>query len=131
LTPEPVPGLRSFKLRWRDARVRVVPLRGLDGAPFTGPGVDLLGDDAARAFALAAPMEAWLRAREPGLTLRSLGTDLVQGRVLVSFDDPHGVTEKPVALRIVAPDSSALLDAAQELVAFLERMARDRLTKRV
>lgn len=92
--------------------------------------MDVRGEAAAALFALAAPMEAWLRAREPGLLLRSLGADLDAGRVLVSFDDPHGAANKPVALRIVAPDSGPLLDAAKPLVAALGAIAMRALEAR-
>ena len=34
---------------------RIVPARDASGCPFAGPGVDLVGDEAAAAFALAAP----------------------------------------------------------------------------
>lgn len=122
--------IRSFKLRYRDRHVRIVPKRDLAGRPFAGPGVDVHGAEAARVFELAAPMEAWLRAREPGLKLRSLSADLDAGRVLVSFDDPHGVNDKPVALRIVAPDSSALLDAAKPLLEALVALATNALRAR-
>ncbi len=110
--------------------MRVVPERGRDGAPFDGPGVDVFGDDAARAFALAEPLEAWLRAREPGLVLRSLSAELASGRFLISFDDPHRVSDKPVALRIVTPDSTPLLEAARALVGFLDGAAEQRLARR-
>lgn len=88
------------------------------------------GIEATRIFGLAAPMEGWLFAREPGLKLRSLSADLDAGRVLVSFDDPHGVNDKPVALRIVAPDSGALLDAAKPLVEALAVIATNALRAR-
>ena len=88
------------------------------------------GIEATRVFHLAAPMEAWLRAREPGLKLRSLSVDLEAGRVLVSFDDPHGVNDKPMALRIVAPDSSELLDAAKPLIELLDVLATKALRAR-
>ncbi|CAN5426803.1 hypothetical protein BH09MYX1_BH09MYX1_34410 [soil metagenome] len=131
--------IRSFKLRYLDHHVRVVPTWDLAGAPFSGPGVDVLGDDAKRAFILAKPIEDWLRAREPGLALRSLSADISLGRFLVSFDDLHIVAKanagtslagKPVALRIVPPDSSELLDAAKPLVAALEVLAKSALERR-
>ena len=55
--------LRSFKLRLRDSHVRVVPKTDARGCPFSGPGADLFGADAAEAFRLAAPLCDLLIAR--------------------------------------------------------------------
>ena len=122
--------LRSFKLRFRDEHVRIVPATDAGGCPFLGPGVDLRGAAALRAFELAEPMLAWLRAREPGIALRSLSVDLPRGRVLVSFEDAHGVSVKPMVLRVDAPESGELLDAAAPLVSRLEADATEALARR-
>lgn len=121
---------RSFKLRFRDGHVRIVPDSDASGCPFLGPGVDLFGADALRAFELAEPMLAWLRAREPGIALRSLSVDVTRGRVLVSFEDAHGVSGKPMVLRVDAPESGELLEAAGPLMAFLVIHAAEALARR-
>jgi hypothetical protein len=122
--------LRSFKLRFRDRHVRIVPAVGVDGCPFSGPGVDLLGPAALSALDLAEPMLAWLRAREPGIALRSLSVDVARGRVLVSFEDAHGTSGKPMVLRVDAPESGELLDAAVPLVEHLAHQAAEALARR-
>ncbi|HEX7600725.1 MAG TPA: hypothetical protein VF316_03930 [Polyangiaceae bacterium] len=122
--------LRSFKLRFRDGHVRIAPATGVDGRPFLGPGVDLHGEAALRAFELAEPMLAWLRAREPGIALRSLSVDLFRGRALVSFEDAHAVSGKPMVLRVDPPESGELVDAAAPLVGYLVLQATDALARR-
>jgi len=47
--------LASFKLQFAERRARIVPTSDASGCPFAGPGVDLIGDEAAAAFALAVP----------------------------------------------------------------------------
>lgn len=122
--------LRSFKLRFRDQRVRIVPATDASGRPFLGPGVDLLGTPALEAFTRAEPMLAWLRAREPGIELRSLSVDMPRERVLVSFEDAHGVSAKPMVLRVDAPESGELLLAAAPLTHYLELQAQGVLARR-
>ena len=122
--------LRSFKLRFRDGHVRIAPATDAGGSPFLGPGVDLFGAAAMRAFELAEPMLAWLRAREPGIALRSMSVDVPRGRVLVSFEDAHGVSGKPMVLRVDAPESGELLEAAAPVVAYLVLQAQDALARR-
>jgi len=122
--------LRSFKLRFRDGHARIVPATQTDGCPFLGPGVDLSGPAALLAFELAEPMLAWLRAREPGIALRSLSVDVPRGRVLVSFEDAHGGSGKPMVLRVDAPESGELLDAAAPLMRYLVVQATDALARR-
>lgn len=122
--------VRSFKLRFRDRHVRIVPATDAGGCPFSGPGVDLLGPAALRAFELAEPMLGWLRAREPGIALRSLSVDVPRGRVLVSFEDAHGTSGKPMVLRVDAPESGELLDAATPLVEHLALQAAEALARR-
>lgn len=80
---------------------------------FTGPGVDLRGDDAERAMASAKPIEAWLLAREPGVVLRSLSIDRAKMRVLVTLE-ATSPGERPRVIRFDPPHANELVDAARE-----------------
>ncbi|HSQ64507.1 MAG TPA: hypothetical protein VLM85_14885 [Polyangiaceae bacterium] len=123
--------LASFKLRFADDHVRIVPAEGLDGRPFHGPGVDLRGEDARTCFDLARPMVDWLLARQAGVVLRALSVDLRSRRVLVSFDDAHAPAgTPPMALRIEAAESGELLDMAAALLLRLGRVAAGALRRR-
>jgi hypothetical protein len=118
--------LASFKLRFHDAHVRVMPAR------FAGPGVDVRGEDARRCFELAKDMIAWLLARQPSVTLRALSVDFGKQRVLVSFEDAHatGVALRPMVLRIDPPESTELIERAAPLTAHLVKLAREAISKR-
>lgn len=118
--------LASFKLRFHDVHVRIVP------AGCGGPGVDVRTEDAKRCFDLAKEMVAWLLARQPSVTLRALSVDFAKRRVLVSFEDAHalGATPRPMVLRIDPPESNELLERAAPLVAHLTELARVALEKR-
>lgn len=118
--------IASFKINAREHRVRVVPERGEDGCPFEGPGVDLLGDEARTVIARAAPMLAWLRAREPDVDLRSLSVDLRKQRVLVTAGDGA----KPRVIRIDPPASIELIDEARTLLDHLGSAVLGPLRKR-
>jgi hypothetical protein len=111
--------LASYKLRIRDRHVRAVPATNPDGSPFTGPGVDLRGEDADRAIAAAAPIFAWLEAREPGVRVRSISVRTSEPRVLISLesDTPDG---RPRALRFEPPSSFELRDAGRDAEAAIE-----------
>ncbi len=112
--------LASFKLRFHEDHIRILP------ADFTGPGVDVRGPEARRAFDLAAPMIAWLLAREPSVKLRALSADLATRRILVSFEDLHETATRgprPMVLRIDPPESSELFDRAAPLVVRLGELA--------
>lgn len=113
--------IASFKLRFFDAHVRIGLVSG-------EPGVDLRGDEAEAAFAAAAPMIAWLLAREPGARLRTLSLDLATGRVLVTIDAGDGA--RPRALRVDAPASQELVDAAADVVHHLTARAVEKLARR-
>lgn len=123
--------LRSFKLQLALARIRIVPDVDLDGCAFAGPGVDVIGDAARTLFPLADPLVDWLRAREPGVAVRSMSCDLTTGRVLVTYV-PEGAPPdtRPYVLRIQGPGSIELLDLARPLVARLNDAARAGLAKR-
>jgi hypothetical protein len=103
-----------------------VPSLGLDGCAFTGPGVDLRGEDADRAIAAAAPIEAWLAAREPGITLRSLSVDLRKMRVLVTLE----TGERPRVLRFDPPHATELVDLAREAERVIGEACAKRLAAR-
>lgn len=84
-----------------------MPERGLDGRAFAGPGVDLRGAEADRAIAAAAPIEAWLSAREPGIVMRSLSVDRARSRVLVTLEPGPG--SRPRVLRFDPPYADELI----------------------
>jgi hypothetical protein len=113
--------VKSFKLRFEDVHVRIVP-RGFDG-----PGVDLRGPEALDAFVQARPMVEWLEAREPGMKIRSLSADLDAQRVLVTF---HAGAGRPIVVRVDAPESVDLLGRADGLVRFLAERASEAIAKR-
>jgi hypothetical protein len=118
--------LASFKLRFHETHVRIVPL------DFDGPGVDVHGDAARACFDLAKPMIDWLLQREPSVKLRAMSVDLVKRRVLVSFEDVHAIatTLRPIVLRIEPPESSELIDKAAPLMERLAVLAKDAIARR-
>lgn len=112
--------IAKFKLRFDTPRARVV----VAGAE--GPGVDLVGDDAARAVALAAPLVAWVRALEPGVVLRSVSFDLEAVKLVATLE----ASPKP---RVVRADGAVVIDLkdrAPDLLRFLEERARAKLAAR-
>lgn len=119
--------LASFKLRFADRHVRIVP-REHKGCAFLGPGVDLRGGEADPIFAAAAPMMNWLHEREPNAKLRSLSFDLEKLRVLITIDDP--ALKKPRVLRIDPPASTELYDLAKALLVELGESAEKMINAR-
>ena len=122
-----MPRVRSFKLRFHEAHVRVAL------ADFDGPGVDLRGADARACFALAEPVVAWLLSRQPSVTLRALSMDLDARRVLVSYEDAHAPKTRkpaPMVLRIDAAESGELFERAEPLVLHLTKVALERIARR-
>lgn len=120
-------GVRSFKLRFHDEHVRVMP------SGFDGPGVDVRGERAREVFRLAAPVVDWLLARQPSVTLRALSMDLASRRVLVSFEDAHATQARgprPMVLRIDPPESEELVERAGPLLARLAALAAEAIAKR-
>jgi hypothetical protein len=97
--------LSSYKLRFHEDHVRAVP------AGFDGPGVDLRGAEARAILELAAPIRAWLEAREPGVVLRSLSVDRERPRVLVTLE----AEPRPRVLRLDPPYANEIVDLAIEL----------------
>jgi hypothetical protein len=123
--------LTSFKLRFVDTHVRIVPATDTQGCPFGGPGVDLRGEEASAVLRAAEPLVEWVRARDPACTVRGISVALDIGRVLFSLDDPHGIRGgKPQALRVDAPDSDELLELAKALVPMLSHAAQQALMRR-
>ena len=101
--------LRSFKLRFADGHVRIVPETDAAGCPFAGPGVDLFAGAAEEAFRLAAPLLAALAEIEPGIAVRSLAVDLDRPRLTATLH----AEGRPRVVRI---------DAGPALVRLLTRM---------
>jgi hypothetical protein len=114
--------IRSFKLRFRDRHVRVVPSIDPKGCAFSGPGVDILGDEALSVLAEATPMLDLLRSLEPGIDVRSLSLDLEQRRLIASLEPVDGdprprvirIEQHPLVDRIV-DESSALITRITEV----------------
>ena len=121
--------LASYKLRFHEDHVRAVPARDEAGCPFAGPGVDLRGDEARALFALATPFRAWLDAREPGVTLRSLSVDLAAPRVLITLE-PMAADQRPRVVRIDPPHAGELIAAAAPLEAALGAVCMDKVRLR-
>jgi hypothetical protein len=135
--------LRSFKLRFADTHVRVVPATDGAGCPFSGPGVDLRGEEAARALSLGEALVSILAELEPGVRVRSLAVDLERPRVTATLDPldpgaraaparrPPGAAERP---RVVRLDEGAILDrlvdASRPLCAHLAGAAAAALARR-
>jgi hypothetical protein len=113
--------LRSFKLRLQDQHVRIVPATDASGCPFAGPGVDLRGEAAERAIAVARPLLDVLRSIEPGIEIRSLALDLERPRVTATL---HPTTpEADARPRVVrldeGPWTRAMVDVAGPLLELL------------
>ena len=122
--------LASYKLRFHEDHVRAVPARDEAGCAFAGPGVDLRGAEALTVLALATPFRAWLDAREPGVTLRSLSVDVTARRILITLE-PMTPEQRPRVVRIDPPHSEELLEGAKELEAALGAACTTKLRARV
>jgi len=119
--------LRSFKLRFADGHVRIVPETDAAGCPFAGPGVDLFGEAAEHAFQLAAPLLATLATFEPGISVRSLAVDLERPRLTATLH----AEGKPRVVRLDGgPALNRLLDETPDLVAYLTEAAARALVAR-
>ena len=116
LAPLPI---ASFKLQLAERRARILPARDASGCPFAGPGVDLTGDEAAATFALAAPVLAWLEAREP-VRVRSLSLDVGRRRLLVTLEAEAASARQ----RVVKIDPGVDAGASDELVALAAPLLR-------
>ena len=106
--------IASFKLQLVERRVRIVPARDAAGCTFEGPGVDLVGEEAAEALGLAEPLFAWLRAREP-VRVRSLSLDVGRRRLLATLETD--ASQAPARPRVVRIDPAIDAGAITELLA--------------
>jgi hypothetical protein len=125
-----VHALASFKLRFHEVHVRVVPSVDPAGRPFAGPGVDLRGAEAEAVLDLAAPLRAWIDAREPGAALRSLSVDMKRGRVLLTLASITPIDPRPRVVRFDPPHSEELLASAPRLLAALASASLAKLRAR-
>lgn len=129
LLSDPLP-VASFKLNFVGPRVRIVPRFDPSGRPFTGPGIDLVGPEAAAAIAVAQPVMAWLQAREQ-VQLRTLSLDVDRVRLLVTV----GAVPRPRVIHIDpqvdAAGSTEILECAGPLLRHLGSIAWDKLVVRL
>lgn len=115
--------IRSWKALFVEHRIRIVPRLDAEGRPFSGPGADVLGDEARSLLAALAPVVDWFAARDPGAAVRSVSFDFELGRALCTLRyqaSPLEVASKPHALRVdesVAPELFDLARAANVNVA--------------
>ena len=125
--------LRSFKIIFdpsgRGGRIRVVPSLDIDGRPFAGPGIDVLGVEAAPLFEKLGPLRAWFSARDEGASLRSLLFDFTQGRALATLRPSHD-GRAVQALRLDEPTAPDLFDHARTLGAEIAFVAERVLARR-
>lgn len=117
--------LSSFKLRFQDTHVRIVPETDAEGCPFAGPGVDLRGDDARLVLGAASEIVKWFTDREPGAHLRTFSMDLHTGRALAT------VRELPRPRVIESRGDPELRAAAEALAPMLCVYAAAALARRV
>lgn len=122
--------LVSYKIRFRDPHVRAVPAFGLDGAPFTGPGVDLRGPDAAAAIAGCSPVLAWLEEREPAVVVRALSVRTAGPRVLLSLESIVSSDPRPRAMRFDPPWADELRERGREAERFIGEACARTLERR-
>jgi hypothetical protein len=123
--------LASFKLQLIARRARIVPALDASGCPFAGPGVDLIGEEAAATFALAAPVLAWLEAREP-VRVRSLSLDVGRRRLLVTVEAGRGERPRVVKIdpRVDPGTSDQIVALAAPLIRRLGEIAAEKLAAR-
>jgi hypothetical protein len=121
--------ITSFKLNFVAGRVRIVPARDLSGCPFAGPGVDLVGAEAAAAIGVAAPIVAWLQQREP-ILVRTLSLDVPRGRLLVTIERQPRPRVVRIDPSLDASASAEILERAAPLLRHLGGVAWDKLAAR-
>jgi hypothetical protein len=128
--PEADITLASFKLRYKETHVRIVPAT-FKGARFEGPGVDVLGAEASMLLEMGMPIVAWLKARDPSVEVRGISCRLDQKQVLISYQAGEGIAaSKPIALKIHAPESEELLALTAPMLPHLKHAAQTRLALR-
>ncbi len=126
--------LASYKLRFFDEHVRAVPARDAEGCPFAGPGVDVRGESARAILATAAPVRAWLEAREPGVMLRTMSLSRGKSgdeapRVLATLE-ATAQGERPRVIRFEMPHAAEIADAAKAAETLVEEACVAALEKR-
>ena len=121
--------ITSLKLNFVAGRVRIVPARDLSGCPFAGPGVDLVGAEAAAAISVAAPIVVWLQQREPVL-VRTLSLDVPHGRLLVTIEKQPRPRVVRIDPSVDASASAEILERAAPLLRHRGAVARDKLAAR-
>jgi hypothetical protein len=122
--------LTSFKLRYFETHVRIV-VATVDGRPFEGPGADVFGPDAEQILKLGEPMVHWLKARDPSVRVRGISCDLKKSQVLISYQAGEGIAaEKPIALKVHAPENDELMATARSMIAALTAAASKRIQAR-
>lgn len=123
-----------FKLRIWDRHVHAVAATDPEGEPFDGPGVDLRGEAADRAFEAAQPLWDLLHQLEPGIRVRSLSLHLERPRLLATLEPT--TPEADDRPRVIRLDSSsgwameAAIEAAGPVTAYLETRAAEALRRR-
>jgi hypothetical protein len=124
--------LRSFKLRIADRHVRIVPVQDERGCPFSGPGVDLRGEDAERAIVAGEPITNALRALEPGIVIRSVSIDFERPRLLATLEPTTPEADpRPRVVRLdEGPALRAILDASGPLTRLLLEAAHRAIAAR-
>jgi predicted metal-dependent hydrolase len=129
LVSSPLP-IASFKLNFVGSRVRIVPRLDPSGRPFTGPGIDLVGAEAAAAIAVAQPVIAWLQAREQ-VRLRTLSLDIDRARLLVTVEAAPRPRVIRIDPRVDAGASTEILECAAPLLRHLGSVAWEKLVVRL
>jgi len=128
-TLAPLP-LRSWKVQRDEQRARLVPREDGAGAPFEGPGIDVVGAELAPVLAAIAPVVALVEAREPGATVRSLSFDLGRGRCLATLRYEEPAQGRVHAIRLDEPECPALFVRAREAEPTLGAIAATVLARR-
>lgn len=127
--------IASFKLHFVGLhfvgpRVRIVPRLDPSGRPFTGPGIDLMGAEAAAAIAVAQPVMAWLQAREQ-VQLRTRSLDIDRARLLVTVEAAPRPRVIHIDPQVDAGGSTEILECAAPLLRHLGSVAWDKLVVRL
>jgi hypothetical protein len=122
--------IASFKLHFVGPRVRIVPRRDPSGRPFAGPGIDLVGAEAAAAIAIAQPVMAWLQACEQ-VRLRTLSFDIDRARLLVTVEAEPRPRVIRIDPQVDAGGSIEILECAAPLLLHLGGVAGEKLAARL
>lgn len=110
--------------------MRVVPATNTTGCPFSGPGVDILGDEAGSLLAEASNVLDVLQSIEPGIEVRSLSIDLEQRRLIASLE-PARDEQRPRVIRVEQhPLFDRIVDDSGPLIARIIEVASLVLARR-